>query len=184
MLEKEFGYPILQIPNKVMKELYSQYFLELVSKEMNFTTDINFAKIGVDIAFEGKIDKIINIVHAYLNNLSNRDYQKFDEKYIKLIFYCIVMNLKEYSIKSEPEFKRNYPDILIVPRDSKKPYHSIMVEFKYLKAGEKSLLPQAQNEAKEQVKKYMQFEEIQNIENLNAYTIVAVNDELYVEKVK
>ena len=30
----------------------------------------------------------------------------------------------------------------------------------------------------------MEFEEIKEIENLNCYTVVAVNDEIYVEKIK
>ena len=31
---------------------------------------------------------------------------------------------------------------------------------------------------------YGNFEEIKEIENLNSYTVVAVNDEIYIEKVK
>ena len=60
-------------------------------------------EITKEIAVEGKIDKIVNLVQTYLQNLSNRDYINFDEKYIKLIFYCIAMNLKVYRAKSEME---------------------------------------------------------------------------------
>ena len=38
-------------------------------------------------------------------------------------------------------------------------------------------------EAKEQIQKYAELEEIKKIKNLHKYTIVAVNDELYVEKI-
>ena len=54
-----------------------------------------------EIAKEGKIDKMVETLKIYLNNLSNRDLIKFDEKYIKLIFYCIAMNMNIYSTKSE-----------------------------------------------------------------------------------
>ena len=66
------------------------------------------------------VDKILK---NYLTHLSNRDYQRFDEKYVKLIYYCIVMNLKAYRVKSEMEVQRKYPDIFCGPRQP--PYSEI-----------------------------------------------------------
>ena len=40
-----------------------------------------------------------------------------------------------------------------------------------------------QEEAKKQIEEYAEFEEIKAIEKLSKYTVVAVNDKLYVEKV-
>ena len=129
---EELGMPELTIPNKVMKEIYADYFMQIMNKEAEFKID-NTANQQIlrEIALEGKIDKIVETLKIYLNNLSNRDLIKFDEKYIKLIFYCIAMNMKIYSTKSEMEVNRNYPDILLVPRDSSKGYKAVMVEFKY-----------------------------------------------------
>ena len=183
IIDGEIDFTRLGIPNKVMKELYSQYFLKIIKEEANFEDSINYVEITRETALEGKIDKIVETVEKYMNNLSNRDYQRFDEKYVKLIFYCIVMNLKLYSVKSEPEFNRKYPDILMVPRDSEKGYNSIMVEFKYLKAGEENIVAKMQELAKKQVEEYSEFEDIKNIQKLNKYTIVAINDKLYVEKI-
>lgn len=143
----------------------------------------DYNKILEELAIEGKIDTIVNLLHKYLSNLSNRDFIKFDEKYIKLIVYCIAMNLKLYTTKSEVEVNRNYPDLLLVPQDTTKGYKSVMIEFKYLKSNETQKLKEKQEEAKEQIKRYSEFEEIRNIENLNKYTIVAVNDKVYVEKI-
>ena len=122
-------------------------------------------------------------MHKYLDNLSNRDFQKFDEKYVKLIFYCIAMNLKIFSVKSELEVNRKYPDILLVPRDRTKNYHSVMIEFKYLKKEEAGKLEERKKQAKEQIEEYSQFEDIKDIENLSKYTVVAVNSEIYIEKI-
>ena len=125
------GIPELTIPNKVMKEIYADYFMQMMDKEAEFRIDNNAnQEILIQLAQEGRIDKIVEILKIYLNNLSNRDLIKFDEKYIKLIFYCIAMNIKAYSTKSEMEVNRNYPDILLVPRDSSKGYKAVMVEFK------------------------------------------------------
>ena len=94
------------------------------------------------------------------------------------------MNFKRaYWIKSEYEVNREYPDLLLIPRESDKGYNAIMIEFKYLKKDESNMLEQKQKEGKEQIKKYSQFEEMKSIENLNKYTVIAVVDEIYVEKI-
>ena len=125
----------------------------------------------------------MKLAHRYLENLSNRDYVKFDEKYVKLIFYCIAMNLKVFRLKSEMEVQRKYPDILLIPKDKSKDYKAVMIEFKYLKKDEANLLQEKQKEAKKQIEEYAEFEEIKEIPNLNKYTVIAVNDKIYIEKI-
>ena len=181
---EELGMPELTIPNKVMKEIYADYFMQIMNKEAEFKID-NTANQQIlrEIALEGKIDKIVETLKIYLNNLSNRDLIKFDEKYIKLIFYCIAMNMKIYSTKSEMEVNRNYPDILLVPRDSSKGYKAVMVEFKYLKKGEVAKIEDKQKEAREQIDRYCTFDDIKDIEGLRKYTIVVASNEIYVEEI-
>ena len=182
--EEKLGRAELQIPNNVMREIYSSYFLERITKkgELKVSED-TYNKILEEIALEGRIEKIVEILQEYLNNLSNRDFQNFDEKYVKLIFYCIAMNLKIYSVKSEMEVNRKYPDILLVPREQDKGYNAIMVEFKYLKKGEEKKLEEKQKEAKKQIEEYSSFEDIKDIKKLNKYTIVTVIDKIYMEKI-
>ncbi len=178
------GIPELIIPNKVMKEIYASYFMQLMNQSAEFRIDSSTnQEILMQLAMEGKIGKIVEVLRIYLNNLSNRDLIKFDEKYIKLIFYCIAMNIKSYSTKSEMEVNRNYPDILLVPRDRTKGYKSIMVEFKYIKKGEIAKLEDKQKEAREQIERYSSFEDIKDIEGLRKYTLVVTPDEIYVEEI-
>ena len=174
----------LKIPNRVMKEIYSDYFIKILNKATDLQiTESDYNEILREIALEGKIDKIIELMHKYLENLSNRDLVKFDEKYVKLIFYCIAMNLKIFRLKSEMEVQRKYPDILLIPKDQEKGYKAVMIEFKYLKKSEEARLEEKQKEAKKQIEEYGEFEEIKEIPNLHKYTVVAVNDKVYVEKV-
>ena len=178
-----FEKPELKIPNKVMKEIYSEYFLEVLKKETDMqVTESDYNEMLREIALEGKIDKIIETVEKYLKGLSNRDYIKFDEKYVKLIFFCIAMNLKIFRLKSEMEVQKKYPDILLIPKDQSKDYKGVMIEFKYLKKGEESKLKEKQEEAKKQIEEYGEFEEIRELKNIYKYTVVAVNDKIYVEK--
>ncbi len=179
-----FEKPELKIPNKVMKELYSEYFMEILKKATDLqVTENDYNEMLSEIALEGKIDKIVEMTEKYLKNVSNRDYMQFSEKYIKLIFYCIAMNLKIFRLKSEMEVQRKYPDILLIPKDRSKGYKGVMIEFKYLKKGEENKLEEKQKEAREQIKEYGEFEEIKELENIYKYTVVAVNDNIHVEEV-
>ena len=181
---QEFEMTELKIPNKVMKEIYTEYFMKILSNNTNMQiTDSEYVEILREIAIEGKIEKLVGLAQKYLENLSNRDYVKFDEKYVKLIFYCISMNFKVYRLKSEMEVQRKYPDILLIQKDRSKNYKAVMIEFKYLKKEEESKLQEKQEEARKQIEEYAEMEEIKEIPNMNKYTIVAVNDKLYVEKI-
>ena len=118
------------------------------------------------------------------NKTKFKEMVAFDEKYVKILFYSIAMNLKTiYNVKSEAEVSREYPDLLIVPRDREKTYYSAMIEFKYIKKEDytEDLLKNKQKEAKEQIQKYAGYEEIRDIKNLKKYTVIAVLDKIYVE---
>ena len=58
-----------------------------------------------------------------------------------------------------------------------------MVEFKYLKKGDTAKLEDKQKEAREQIERYSEFDDIKDIEGLRKYTIVVAGNELYVEEI-
>ena len=176
-------YPVLKVPNKAMKEIYSDYFLKTLDTSIHNLNEL-YSSIALEIRLEGKINKLIELAQKYLSNLSNRDYIKFDEKYIKFLLYCILMNLDNFMVKSEMEFNKRYPDLLILPIDFSKGYKSIMIELKYLKKDEENKLEEKQKEAKKQIQEYMQLDDTKKIPDLKCYTIVAVNDRLHVEEVE
>ena len=177
--------PILVVPNKAIKEIYGEYFLKILNEEENLKVDDReYTEIAIEMVTEGKIEKGVNLLQKYLGNLSNRDYQNFDEKYVKVIFYCIAMSLRTFWVKSELEVEREYQDILLVPKELGKGYYTILIEFKYLKKDEANKLEEKQKEAKEQIIRYSKKEEMKKLENLKKFTIVAVNDKIYVEEIK
>ena len=182
--KEELGRTELAIPNKVMKEIYSEYFIKILNEEAEMEIELDeYNEILREIALEGKIDKLVEMIQKYLKNLSNRDYQRFDEKYVKLIFYCIAMNLKIYRVKSEMEVEREYPDLVLIPRDRSKGYNAIMIEFKYLKKEETNKIEEKQKEAEGQIKRYSSYEELKDIEKMNKYTVVVVNDRVEYKKI-
>ena len=140
-------------------------------------------EISREILKEGKIDKIIELIEKYLRGLSNRDYQNFDEKYVKIMLYCLAITTKKFIVKSEFELGRGYSDILLLPKDLNNNYYSVMIEFKYLKKDEANKLKEKQEEAKDQIKRYSDLEEIKALKNIRKYTVVTVVDKIYVEEI-
>ena len=180
---EDIGDPILKIPNQVIKDIYAEYFLKILREDTEFEKDVNYNEISREILKEGKIDKITELLEEYLRKLSNRDYQRFDEKYVKIVLYCIARSTKKFIVKSEFELGKRYSDILLIPKDINKNYYTIMIELKYLKKTEENKLKEKQEEARKQIEEYSQSEEIKPIRNLKKYTLVAVNDKIYVEEI-
>ena len=181
---EDIGDPILKIPNQVIKEIYAEYFLEVLREDIDLDIDVNYNEISREILKEGKIDKLIELSGEYLSGLSNRDYQNFDEKYVKIMLYCIARTTKKFIVKSEFELGRGYSDILLLPKVLNNDYYSVMIEFKYLKKNEEKKLKEKQEEAKEQIERYSNLEEIKALKNIRKYTVVTVVDNIYIEEIK
>ena len=187
---KEIGFSKykFQIPNDVIKEIYSNYFLEYISRKANIVIDsIDTEKVNKELLLEGKIDKLLEVLKEFLTNLSNRDYQRFDEKYVKIIFYSICRMLGTLYVKSELELSGQYADILLIPKEELKERYSILIEFKYIKQEDydkdNSLLKNKQKQAKIQLEAYKKSEEITMFSKIKSYSIVVIKDKIFVEEI-
>ena len=184
--ENEFGVLKFIIPNEVIRTIYSNYFLEYIKRKAGINAEIKNGEMIKEILLEGKIDKAIETLGTFLTNLSNRDYQRFDEKYIKVIFYSICRMLGAVYVKSELEVGGEYAYILIVPREKLEERYGVLLEFKYIKQEEYNknleLLKQKQQEVKTQLERYTKKEELKAIPNLRSYAIVVIKDKIEVEE--
>lgn len=186
---KEIDFGVLEFgsPNDVIRKIYSDYFLEYIKRRSGLTDEINQKDILKEILLEGKIDKLLDVLKEFLTNLSNRDYQKFDEKYVKVIFYSICRMLKGLYVKSELEVSGQYADILLVPKEELKERYSILIEFKYIKQEDydkdNSLLKDRQKQARIQLETYKKSEEIIMLPKVKSYSIVVIKAKIFVEEI-
>lgn len=184
--ENEFGVLKFVTPNEVIRTIYSNYFLEYIKRKAGINEEIKNGEMIKEILLEGKIDKAIETLGTFLTNLSNRDYQRFDEKYIKVIFYSICRMLGAVYVKSELEVGGEYADILIVPREKLEERYGVLLEFKYIKQEDynknSELLEQKKQEAKQQLERYTKTEELKAIPNLRSYAVVVIKDKIEVEE--
>jgi len=172
----------LKTPNYAIKGLYYRYYVRKLEEAMDYAIDTSDIKESIrQIALEGSNDKLIAILEKTLNKLSNRDYIKFDEKYVKLILfsYCILSNV--YMVKSEYEVENGYIDIALLRREPIEPAYFGIFEIKYIKQSDYQkegleLVEQKKQEAVEQIKKYNTSQELLDLPNLKKWVLVFAGD--------
>ncbi|SHI15042.1 AAA family ATPase [Clostridium magnum] len=173
---------ILKVPNYAIKGLYFEYFSKKLNETIDYEIDVSDIEDSItEIALEGKNQNLIKLVEKTLNKLSNRDYIKFDEKYVKLIFLACCFLSKIYLVKSEYEVDSGYIDIALLKQADMEPTYFAIFELKYItkaeyeKEGEK-IVELKKKEAIEQLKKYKCSEELMGLPNLKKWALVFVND--------
>jgi len=182
------GRIFMSAPNYVIKELYFEYFEELIEKQtgMGLKTDDIINAIA-DIALKGKIDNLVKLTEEVLKRLSGRDFIRFDEKYIKIIMLMLLYRSNLYYVKSEYEVEDGFVDILLKKGTIGTPIYYGMIELKYIKKGEyqkrgEEVVNEKLEEGTEQIKRYENTEEVKVIPNLKKWVLVYVGEECKVIK--
>lgn len=175
-----------KVPNYVIKALYFEYFAKKISEELDYELNVSEVNDSIrEIALKGNNSKLVSIVEKTLNRLSNRDYIKFDEKYVKLIFLTYCFLSKIYLVKSEYEVDDGYIDIALLKQVNMEPTYFGIFELKYISKlqfnneGEE-IVKKKTEEAIKQLKNYNNSEELKHIPNLKKWAIVFVNDKAVV----
>ncbi len=176
-----FAEIIFAIPNFVIKKLYYNFFLELMKGKQNIDIQTNeIKKAMIMLARDGSIEPILTQVENVLKSFSNRDFIKFDEKYIKAILITLINLSNIYYIKSEPEIEQKYPDILLLARKPFKVNYQYMIELKYIKKSQHHKLEQVKADGLIQLNEYKNMIEIKDLSNLKAYLVIFVADSFQV----
>ncbi|GIV44364.1 MAG: hypothetical protein KatS3mg035_1487 [Bacteroidia bacterium] len=177
-----------KIPNKVIEELYWQYYAEMVSKVSQMESkSYKIDQSIVELAKTGEYETFFHYIQEVLQNLSNRDFMNFNEKQVKMVIIAYLMLANIFDVVSEREVQGGgYPDLLLFKK-SNNPYdhHEFIIELKYLKKEQSSDLERVKQEAKDQVLNYYKEEKrLQNKPYLHLLAVVVIKDEVFVEEVK
>ncbi|TDT67883.1 PD-(D/E)XK nuclease superfamily protein [Hypnocyclicus thermotrophus] len=176
----EFGAVYIGVPNYVIRELYFEYFNKIIEEEADFKIDDSKIREAIlEIARDGKIDKLIKLTENILHKLSNRDFIKFDEKYVKVIMLMYLYKSNLYFTKSEYEVEDGYIDIVLKKGTIGQPRYYGMFELKYISKKDytEDLLKKKLEEAKEQLMKYKESEELRSMNNMKKWALVFVGSE-------
>lgn len=164
---------LFEIPNYVIKEVFWDFFANEMSEKNQIEPDIEDLKNAARaMGNSNDVQPVIRIVESILQNLSNRDFMNFDEKYVKLLFIVYISLTKSFKIKSEQEVNLNYPDLLFLNSQIYSPAFQHLFEIKYIKKGDASTLEDVKTAAIKQVERYKQLPEIKEITNLKFWVII------------
>jgi hypothetical protein len=165
----------LRVPNKVIDELFWDTVRVLHSDRVGF--DVPLHEIGDAVHLlvtNGELAPLASLVEQYLAKLlSNRDLQGFRERELQIAFLMLLHAPRLYLIKSERELERGYADILLLRRPGVDATYEHVIELKYLKTkASDTELAQAAAEAREQVSRYLEADELRHNPRLLAWAVV------------
>jgi hypothetical protein len=177
-----------QIPNRVIQELYYQYFIDIIEREHGLNPMV--AKVQAALAQLSKN----NNPHPFLaiitdlidKDLSLRDALGFDEKHLKMLMIPYFSLSASHYVKSEPEWQNGFIDMLLLKRPNVTTKYNFIIELKYVKKAEETKKPQkdkespiqkVEREARAQINKYLQTDDAKRIPNLKAWLLILVGRE-------
>ena len=159
------------IPNKVIKQVYGNYYVSILEEYNIITIDDKEFEVIKEIISDGKIDKLCEYISYLLKQADNRIYENFKEKDLQIMIYAILSRYQELDVYLEYSSFDNYIDMMIFSKD-----YNIMIELKYLKKKEKRLYNKVHNKALNQINEYILDERI-NKTNLKKYILVFIGSD-------
>ena len=174
-----------KIPNYVMAGIYNEYFMQLLAREGVKIDNTQIEGAILQLAEEGKIEKLCLLVEEYLSYIGNISWQRYDEKYVKSYMHAILFNTPIYSTYLEFNVKNNrYIDIAVFKVPSMGAKYQAIIEVKYIKKNEaknrkqrEQIITQKRQEAMEQIQAYSEDKRLPQ-ENMKKYIVIYVGEKL------
>lgn len=187
--EPYFDKTVFNIPNYVIKQLYFEYFSQILMEKIDSNHDVLKYGDAIDaLIMENNIKPLVDTVSIIMSRLSNRDAMKFGEKHLKSIFTTILMFSEAYYIHSELELHKKYTDLFIEKTSRFNIPYQFLIEFKYFsqKRHEEMQIIQPHNtqndweleiqQARNQLIGYTKLPFFQEKEDLKPWLIAFVGD--------
>ncbi len=180
-----------KMPNRVISELYYDYFASIGEREAGLNNIILKIRDALDkLSKYNNPHPFLEIIKALIDkDLSLRDAQRFDEKHLKMLLIPYFSLSAAHYVKSEPEWENMYPDLLLLKRPSINTQFNFIIELKYIKlsdkdkmvktveGGEERLADKVAREARIQLGKYLKTDNAKRVENLKAWVLILVGRE-------
>lgn len=175
---------VFKMPNYVIKQLYYQYFHQVMLERTELVDRrIKVERLIATLALENELEPLIQYTQEILQELSVRDKQNFDEKYVKVIFTSAFYNSGIYTIHNELEVKKSatekgFVDLLLQKRPPYETKYQFLIEFKYVKKEDAAKAASIKAEAIKQLEGYLHHDPfLQELKQLKAYVVVFVGNE-------
>lgn len=168
----------LVMPNLVLRSLYFDYMQHLLTQRGQTRIDGIRKGEALQALVEGKIDGFIALTEHLLRGLSNRDYERFDEKYIKVVMLSLLSEINIYIPHSEYEVGTDgYVDIYLQAAFEPERSVSYFIELKYVKAkAANALIDRKAEEGAAAMLRYLASDAARAAKHLHGYVLVFRKD--------
>ncbi|ACA44801.1 hypothetical protein FDC22_03150 [Clostridium botulinum] len=169
---------VLKIPNYVIKTIYWEQYFQRINED--YSIQIQKVRIAVnEMRTNGNIHPLMELVGTILEDLSNRDLIKMDEKNIKMMLLTLLGVDSTYFIKSEDENNNGYVDIMLKRKIQFKDITKFqwIIELKYIKESDKNTFEKVKKEGLKQLQGYAESKMVQEelgVEDLKKVLILVV----------
>lgn len=168
----------LTMPNLVLESLYLDYMQYILMKRGEVRIRSREKREMLQDLVDGKIERFIRLTEKLLKGLSNRDYERFDEKYIKVVMLSLLSDVNIYIPHSEYEVSADgYVDVYLQAAFEPEQSAHYFIELKYAKArASKKTLDKKEREGLDAMRKYLHSDPARAVRNLQAYILVFRKD--------
>ena len=182
------GRYIFNIPNRVIQELYYEYFIDIIEQETGLNRDVSKIQDALEqLSKKNNPRPFLDLIKDLIDkDLSFRDAKGFDEKHLKMLMIPYLSLSASHYVKSEEEWQNGYIDVLMLKRPNVTTQYNFLIELKYIKKTDEnredketkeSYVKKVEKEAREQVQKYLQSDNAKRIQNLKAWLFILVGRE-------
>ena len=164
-----------EIPNKVMDNIYLSYLADLTQQQAHYRIDIERQALAlVEMGQNGNMKPLTDLVVDFLTHTAVRNKQKFDEKYVKLVYMMLLATNNQFITYDEYPAGQGFIDLFIQKTPASYATYEYAIELKYLKISETTNenMEQAFLQARTQMGKYLKDERIGKRSNLKKWIIV------------
>ena len=184
----EEGAYIFKSPNRVIKELYYDYFVAISEQESQLNRSMEFIRTALrELSKNNNPHPFLDIIKALIDKqLSLRDAQNFDEKHLKMLLIPYLNLSSSHYVVSEPEWENQFPDIILLKRPNIQTKYNFIFELKYIKKSDKNKkdgvtsetkINRVTKEARQQLSDYLETDNAQQIPSLKAWLLILVGRE-------
>lgn len=188
IIDMKEGLHRFKMPNRVIQELYYDYFVNIVERETGLNRKVSLIRKALtDLSANNNPYPFLELIKALIDkDLSLRDAQKFDEKHLKMLLIPYLSLSATHYVVSEPEWEKLYPDIVLLKRPNVETRYTFIIELKYIKIADKNkedkdtkelYVEKVEREARLQLQKYLQTENARRLTNLKAWLLILVGRE-------
>ncbi len=188
IIDMKEGLHRFKMPNRVITELYYDYFVNIVERETGLNRKVSIIRKALtELSGNNNPHPFLALIKTLIKeDLSLRDAQSFDEKHLKMLLIPYLSLSATHYVVSEPEWEKQYPDILLMKRPNIETRYTFIIELKYIKMADENkedkdtkepYIAKVEKEARLQLQKYIDTENARRIPNLKAWLLILVGRE-------